>query len=34
MKMPAGKKPSVLIMIVVAVVTFVTTLAMFWTDAG
>lgn len=34
MRMPADKKPSVLIMIVVAVVTFVTTLAMFWNDAG
>ena len=34
MKTPADKKPRVLVMIVVAVVTFVTTLAVFWNDAG
>ncbi len=34
MKFNNESKPNVLVMILVAVVTFVATLAVFWTDAG
>ena len=34
MKLDNKSRPNALVMVLVAVVTFVTTLAMFWTDAG